>query len=639
MNKPENETVMIELKHLHPSPTQPRKHFNEEKEGEMILSMKEYGFTLSTLLVRPMGDNGDFEIVVGERRVRAARAAGISDAPCYVRKYSESEVISIQLVENLQRDDLNAIEEAEGYNRALQLLDENQKPVFTIEKLAQQTGKSAITIRRRLTLLRLPAAARTELEAGKLNSLVASMIAAIPDENSREQATQLILHPRDEAEPLSSRRAEILIQQRFVRDLRHAKFNQSDAVLVPIVNDDKGQRAEGGACDDCPFKQCGHHHLCLNPSCFEKKQTAEWQQWQREKTDETKNRQAVTELESRKLFPVGANLTAHNLVDLSDCPDSTDLRPGEVCRTKWRELIGKDSNLLTVISRDRDGKEHELVDRAAAIELARAQHKDLFKSQQNQRSKRVDSDDRKLEEKKREADSAQAKQAIEICADRVRITAADWKLPPAIVKTLEAFFRLLLDRELEFSAFNENFCKRHGLPVVAKGGSVLKQTRKRALPELVAMFIESVISEGGYSYSRELDALDSRWLALFGVNYAKQLKDLKKVAAVQTATDKARVRAVQRADEKARKEARAIKKKVEAKPPKTQPAPAVKPNEEKPTTECWGVTDSKRKRPHVHYFVNDKSLCRGTAMLKKIENGAKGKCPTCVSRLNVKRPF
>src|SRR5882724_6492605 len=110
----------ISLQLLDPSPTQPRKYFSEKGHEELTASMRKHGF-FGALLVRPKTD-GRFEIVTGERRARAAKASTcIAEVSCEVRELSDVEVITLQLIENLQRDDLNPIEQSAGFNDMLAL--------------------------------------------------------------------------------------------------------------------------------------------------------------------------------------------------------------------------------------------------------------------------------------------------------------------------------------------------------------------------------------------------------------------------------------------------------------------------------------------------------------------------------------
>jgi ParB/RepB/Spo0J family partition protein len=522
------ETIMLALDVLHPSKTQPRRHFNADRHVELTESMKQHGFTLSTLLVRPVQSNGktDYEIVVGERRVRAAKAAGIRQAPCWVREYSDSEVVAIQLIENLQREDLTAIEEAEGYRKALDLRNLKGETIFTVQSLAKQIGKSDRYIELRLTLCKLPDEARREVEAGRLPPKTAMLIARIPDESLRLKATAVILHPKDEIGPLSLRRAEIKIHEHFIRDLRQAKFEQEDAELLPVFLNEQKERAGGGACIDCPFKagnakagesqsDINRSNTCMNPSCYEQKQSYVWIKWQNENTNYAENRHATSQEQSEKLYPRGNQLAQHFcLVDLADCPDSNDLKPGVTTRLSWGQLTKK-AKLKVIVTQDRLGATHELVDRQQAIEAAMLNgHDDIFKSTKHERP--PDAEQRKQEEKKKQKQSESSKGVLVACIELVRKNVSS--------KTIAALLRLQLDREIEFSKAHPDFCKRNGLPI---GGTVAKQLGRRPLKDLVALLVEFVVAEGGFSYDELLDS-NRAWLEVFGVNYDKVAKRLAK---------------------------------------------------------------------------------------------------------------
>jgi len=526
------ETVMIPLTHLHPSKTQPRKHFDELMQNELAESMKRHGFTLSTLLVRcSNGLTNEFEIVTGERRWRAARAAGIEAAPCYIGNFSDSDVIAIQLVENLQRVDLTPIEEAEGYKQALALLDEDGKPKFTLTSLAQQIAKSERVIRERLVLCNLPSEAKKEVDELRLKPSTAFLIARIPDDKIRLEAMKLVLHPKDQEGPLTTRRAELQIHQQFVRDLRQLpEALRSDAELVPIYFDDNGERIGGGACVGCPFRskpdaKFQGEYICINPTCFEKKLEREWERWQSNHTKPEQKRFATTRRESMKLFPAGNQLAQYlELVDLEDCPDGMDLRPGITSNASWQRLIGKNTNLKITVTRDRLGKTHKLVDRSQAIFAARANgHADLFKAQ---RERPADQETRKEQEKRREGEAHLQKIAILACVAQVRKKVS--------LKTIAAMLRLQIDREIEFSKAHSDFLKAHSLPI---GGSVAKQLARFNLNNLVALLVEFVIAEGGFSY----DAVQNRrWLEIFGVNFDKTLAIARKHDSRQRKGNRAR---------------------------------------------------------------------------------------------------
>ena len=148
---------------LAPSPLQPRKHFDETALSELANSIKEKGI-LQPLLVRPDPNReGHFEIIAGERRWRAAQRAQIHDVPVLVRELSDVEVLEVALIENLQRQDLSAVEEGRGYQR---LIDDFS---HTQEEIAEIVGKSRGHVANMLRLLQLPDGVQRLIDDGKLN--------------------------------------------------------------------------------------------------------------------------------------------------------------------------------------------------------------------------------------------------------------------------------------------------------------------------------------------------------------------------------------------------------------------------------------------------------------------------------------
>ena len=139
---------------------QPRKYFDEAKLKELAASIKSQG-VLQPLLVRREGER--FRLIAGERRWRAAQLAGLDEVPCLVREASDAEAFQMALVENLQRADLNPLEEAEGYRR---LLEEYS---LTQEQVSQRVGKERSTVANALRLLGLPEELKGLLRAGGLN--------------------------------------------------------------------------------------------------------------------------------------------------------------------------------------------------------------------------------------------------------------------------------------------------------------------------------------------------------------------------------------------------------------------------------------------------------------------------------------
>lgn len=177
-----------------PNPDQPRRSFTDDQLSELAQSIKEKG-VIQPLIVRRKGDL--YEIVAGERRWRAAQMAKLHEVPAIIRDYDDTEVLEVAIIENIQRADLNPVEEAAGYR---QLMD---KFGHTQEKLAEALGKSRSHIANLLRLLNLPDDVQDLLKAGKLSAGHAR--ALITAENASVIAAKIV------AEGLSVREVEKLV--------------------------------------------------------------------------------------------------------------------------------------------------------------------------------------------------------------------------------------------------------------------------------------------------------------------------------------------------------------------------------------------------------------------------------------------
>jgi ParB family chromosome partitioning protein len=180
-NVPAGRSVPIEA--IRPSPLQPRRRFAEAELEALAQSIREKGI-VQPLLVRPVTDAAPdprsesgacFELVAGERRWRAAQRVGLHEVPVVIRVLGDSDVIEIALVENLQREDLSAIEEAEAYSRLVREFGRSQA------SLAEAVGKSRSHVANTLRLLGLPAPVRKNLEDGALSAGHARALLAAPD--------------------------------------------------------------------------------------------------------------------------------------------------------------------------------------------------------------------------------------------------------------------------------------------------------------------------------------------------------------------------------------------------------------------------------------------------------------------------
>jgi ParB family chromosome partitioning protein len=177
-----------EIKHIpveavEPNPYQPRRHFDEEGLAELAASIKEKG-VLQPITVREK--NGTFELVAGERRWRAAQIAGLSEIPAVVRELADREVMEIALIENLQREDLNPIEEAEAY---AVLMEEFS---LTQEEVAQAVGKGRPTVANRLRLLRLPDVVKGWIAEGRLSAGHAKILVVMDGQLAEELARRCV---------------------------------------------------------------------------------------------------------------------------------------------------------------------------------------------------------------------------------------------------------------------------------------------------------------------------------------------------------------------------------------------------------------------------------------------------------------
>lgn len=195
----ESGVCTVRLSEIEPNLSQPRKEFDEEALSELADSIAAHG-VLQPLLVRPT-NNGMYQIVAGERRWRAARMAGLSEVPALIRELSDEEADKVALIENLQREDLNAVETAEGYRRLM------EKYGMTQEQLSEAVGKSRPAVANTLRILNLPAEVLPMVSGGKLSAGHAKAILSAPEEKRTELAKMIVsgeLSVR-EAEKLASK--------------------------------------------------------------------------------------------------------------------------------------------------------------------------------------------------------------------------------------------------------------------------------------------------------------------------------------------------------------------------------------------------------------------------------------------------
>ncbi|MFA7278602.1 MAG: ParB/RepB/Spo0J family partition protein [Sterolibacterium sp.] len=327
--------VALPVESICASPTNPRKHFDQAKLNDLANSIQKLG-VLQPILTRPLPacnkqpDGVLYEIVCGERRWRAAKLAGLVDIPAFWRELGDQEVLEIQIVENLQREDVHPLEEAEGYERLMKDYG------YQAEQLGDKIGKSKAYIYARLKLTALCPAARKAFYADDLNPSTALLVARIPVAKLQEQATKEIAHGRfGNGEPMSYRIALDHVQRTYMLRLADAPFSRADENLVPGV----------GRCHECPkrtgnqqelFADVKNADICTDPECFESKKLAHVAA--QKAAAKAEGRKIIDGAEAKKIKPNSYNNDlAGGYVDLdkkiySDSKNRT-----------MRQILGKDA--------------------------------------------------------------------------------------------------------------------------------------------------------------------------------------------------------------------------------------------------------------------------------------------------------
>ncbi len=193
----------LKLTEIEPNREQPRKDFDEKALSELADSIREHG-VLQPLLVRPLKD-GRYQLIAGERRWRASRMAGLTEVPVIVRDLDDQAAMELALIENLQRTDLNIMEEAAGYRELM------ERYGMTQEVVAKRVGKSRPAVANALRMLALPEATARLVREGKLTAGHARALLGLPDPAEIDPLAERVL-----AEGLSVRETERLVADRKV---------------------------------------------------------------------------------------------------------------------------------------------------------------------------------------------------------------------------------------------------------------------------------------------------------------------------------------------------------------------------------------------------------------------------------------
>jgi ParB/RepB/Spo0J family partition protein len=251
-------SALLALDLIEPDPHNPRKDFPKEEMNELISSVMLLGVR-QPIEVRPIG--GKYRIVFGERRYRAAKAAGLKEIPAVVRSESELEASDVQMAENLKRADLSPLEIAGGYKRQLEL-------GRTMDQVCERAGKKRTQVYAMLQLLQLGDAGRKALGEKSITTSVAQLVARVPKALQDKALSQVLPGPNFPAATYAE--AEKALADSFTVDLKKAPFDTKDAKLC----------AAAGACDGCP-KRSGNAKdlypdikspdICTDRPCFDAK--------------------------------------------------------------------------------------------------------------------------------------------------------------------------------------------------------------------------------------------------------------------------------------------------------------------------------------------------------------------------------
>jgi ParB family chromosome partitioning protein len=191
----------VDINLITPNPRQPRKHFDQEALNELIASIKEIGILQPPVVRR--SSNGAFELIMGERRYRAAKAAGLKKIPVIIRQTSDNELLREALIENIHRSQLNALEEAAAYS---QLLTDFS---CTHEELAQKLGRSRPLISNTIRLMNLPTSVQSKVASGAISAGHARALLGLSDTQLIESLAKRII-----SDGLSVRAVEDLISEK-----------------------------------------------------------------------------------------------------------------------------------------------------------------------------------------------------------------------------------------------------------------------------------------------------------------------------------------------------------------------------------------------------------------------------------------
>lgn len=316
----ESAAELLPITMIEPWPHNPRRSIDPAHLVELADSIGKVG-VLQPILVRPIG--AMFSIVSGERRFRAAKRAGLEHIPAVVRTLTDAEALEIAVTENLQREDVPPLDEAEGYERL------HESHGYTIEEIADKVGKSKTYVYSRLKLTSLCAEARVFLRDGTLTPTVALLIARIPTPSEQIDAAKYCAADHS-GRPLSATQAAEYIKRTYMLRLLESSFPLDDATLVPAA----------GSCTTCPKRTGNQPELfgdvtdtdtCTDATCYAGKERAHMDRQGAAHEDE--GGRVLRGAEAKDAISYGRNLYSDDWVAVDEqCPQDNAQR-------EWHEVL------------------------------------------------------------------------------------------------------------------------------------------------------------------------------------------------------------------------------------------------------------------------------------------------------------
>lgn len=298
-----NALIKIHTGQIWPSPfnSERSKRYSSDSLEKLANNLSEHG-QIEPVIVRKKKDaaEGCYELVAGERRWRGCELAGIKELDCIVRDLTDRQVCDIMLSENLQRENLKAVEEACVFADMLKATDHEGRKIYeSFDDLFIVTGKKRQVIKNRLCLLNCPEFLLVAIDANLAPARNGEMVGRVPNPARREEAAKRSLKSMYREGPMTVKECATMLSKEFMVSLDGCGVDLDDADILPVEFDDKKERCAGGACRDCPLRsendpsvadllmEAGSGSgsksgvdpmICQNPPCLERKQAAVWGQ-------------------------------------------------------------------------------------------------------------------------------------------------------------------------------------------------------------------------------------------------------------------------------------------------------------------------------------------------------------------------